>query len=399
MRTPVVALTAVVLASGCPEPVQGPSEDAGTVATPQGSEGGTCYPNQTCNQGLACLSDLCVLMPDAGQADTLAPDAAMPDVAATDTSAPDATSAADAVPPLDGNMADTATPTDAQQSVDGSEPDASSADDAAAQDGSAPDGAALDATSVDTHAADAASPDTAAADSAAPDTAPWCGDGTVNGDEDCEGSATTDCSSVDPRFASGIEATCDECTWETTVCLEPAVLKWANGGCAETWCQTGWYSSAAVADLDDAGGIEVVGALYSVFALSGETGETLWSHALGGRAWPGVVVADLDDSGDLEVAVASAASTITLVDHNGAIIDTLQPWGPGGAEIRGFAAADIDNNGPLELIATETGDGENLTVVSLVGNTATGWPQVTTGAASSHGIFNANIAVGDIDGD
>jgi len=32
--------------------------------------------------------------------------------------------------------------------------------------------------------------------------------------------------------------------------IETPVLKWQNGGCYSSWCETGWYSCPAVADLD-----------------------------------------------------------------------------------------------------------------------------------------------------
>ncbi len=38
---------------------------------------------------------------------------------------------------------------------------------------------------------------------------------------------------------------------KTTSTIAAPVLKWANGGCYSSWCETGWYSSPAVADLDD----------------------------------------------------------------------------------------------------------------------------------------------------
>jgi len=410
MRNLVSVLAAVALVSGCPEPVGGPSADAGSDSEQQGNEGHPCYPNQTCNDDLVCLSDLCVRLPDAGQPDSALPDVALPDTHAPDVSLPDTqvsdanlpdavspdVGAPDTSSPADGGLGDTASMDDAAQpdgwSGDTSAPDAVMVDSAMA------DTAAPDAPAADTAAPDTAAPDSAAADAAAPDAAPFCGDGTVNGDDDCEGADEIACSSVDPKYAPSANATCDACSWDTSDCREIAVLKWANGGCGPVTCQTGWYSSPAVADLDGTGGIEVIGALYTVYGLNGETGETLWSHALGGRAWSGVIVADLDDDTDLEVAVA--ARTVTLVDHSGVLIDTLEPWGGDGEEIRGLIAADLDNDGPLELIASEAGyDDVNLTVVSIAGVVATGWPQVTTSSAQSHGIFNANPAVGDIDGD
>jgi hypothetical protein len=58
-----IALTTTILASlaGCPSPsTNGP-------ATPEaGTEGSACYSNSTCDDGLICLSDLCV---DAGEGD------------------------------------------------------------------------------------------------------------------------------------------------------------------------------------------------------------------------------------------------------------------------------------------------------------------------------------------
>ena len=51
------------------------------------------------------------------------------------------------------------------------------------------------------------------------------------------------------------------------------VLKWQHGGCYSSWCETGWYSSPAVADLDGDGSMEVIGSAYSIFVLDGETGQ------------------------------------------------------------------------------------------------------------------------------
>jgi len=181
--------------------------------------------------------------------------------------------------------------------------------------------------------------------------------------------------------------------------LQAATLKWANGGCYSSWCETGWYSSPAVANLDDAGAVEVIGALYSVFTVNGETGADGWRVALPGRAWPGVIVGDLDDNGDLEIAVGSSDASVTLVDHTGTLVGTHQPFGDISNEVRGLAAADLEGDGPFELIVTKTGNEENIAVISAAGVVRGGWPQVTTSAGSAWGVYNANVAVGDIDGD
>ena len=49
-------------------------------------------------------------------------------------------------------------------------------------------------------------------------------------------------------------------------------LKWKLGGCYASWCETGWYSSPAVADLDGDGEKEVIAAAYSIFLIDGSSG-------------------------------------------------------------------------------------------------------------------------------
>ncbi len=62
----------------------------------QGSEGGACYANQTCNAGLTCLSNFCVAVPGDGSADMTIEDATLPDGSASDVGGGDATRDADA---------------------------------------------------------------------------------------------------------------------------------------------------------------------------------------------------------------------------------------------------------------------------------------------------------------
>ena len=63
----------------------------------------------------------------------------------------------------------------------------------------------------------------------------------------------------------------------TPQAIQAPVLKWQNGGCYSSWCETGWYSSPAVADLDGDGTMEVIGAAYTLFVLNGEDGSLKWS--------------------------------------------------------------------------------------------------------------------------
>ena len=50
--------------------------------------------------------------------------------------------------------------------------------------------------------------------------------------------------------------------------VQAPVLKWKYGGCYSSWCETGWYSSPAVADLDGNGSKEIIASAYSIVALN-----------------------------------------------------------------------------------------------------------------------------------
>ena len=43
--------------------------------------------------------------------------------------------------------------------------------------------------------------------------------------------------------------------------------KWQYKGCFSSWCQTGWYASPAVADLNGDGKPEVIWSPYSIFVV------------------------------------------------------------------------------------------------------------------------------------
>ena len=66
------------------------------------------------------------------------------------------------------------------------------------------------------------------------------------------------------------------CSQKVDATVNAPVLKWKDGGCYYSWCETGWYSSPAVADLDGNGTMEIIASAYSIVALEGVTGEVLW---------------------------------------------------------------------------------------------------------------------------
>jgi len=181
--------------------------------------------------------------------------------------------------------------------------------------------------------------------------------------------------------------------------IQAPVLKWQNGGCYSSWCETGWYSSPAAADLDGDGQVEVIGATYSLFILNGKDGTLKKSVAAPGssaRVWPGVVVADINQDGDLEIVTAHGSGYVRALDLYGNLLWTRRP---ANNEFRSLAVDDLDGNGDLEIaVGRALLDHFNAWVLEHTGDTRPGWPQLT-GEGSAAGIYNDNIGLGDLDGD
>ena len=179
--------------------------------------------------------------------------------------------------------------------------------------------------------------------------------------------------------------------------VQTPVLKWQNGGCYSSWCETGWYSSPAVADLDDDGTMEVIASAYSVVILDGATGtlEKRIEHD-GSRTWSGIVVSDLDGNGDLEIVTAHGGGYVQRINHAGNV-DWVQR--PATNEFRSLAAGDLDADGNLEIVVGLARlDDLNVWVLEDNGSLRAGWPQLT-GEGSAAGLYNDNIGLGDLDGD
>lgn len=181
---------------------------------------------------------------------------------------------------------------------------------------------------------------------------------------------------------------------------EPELL-WARGGCASGGCQTGWYGSPAVADVDGDGAAEVLWASADLVALRASDGAVAWRAAGAARAWAGPVVADLDGDGALEVAVGRGGGRLSVHDGAGGALR----WSAtlfGGAELRTLAAADLDADGDLELVtgAAKGLDAGQVTVLDAAGGAVAGWPAIHAGEPGyAAGLYNQNVAIADLDGD
>jgi hypothetical protein len=224
----------------------------------------------------------------------------------------------------------------------------------------------------------------------------------------------------DARVFSGVKILCLSALLNLAGFDDPAaaavgapVLKWEKGGCFSSWCETGWYSSPAVADLDGDGNMEVVASAYSIVVLDGATGTLKWRVNSGhdrqkpnadnvGRTWPGIVIADLDHDGELEIVTAHSGGWVSVLNRDGYFKSKKWPWrAPGGRELRSLSVGDLDRDGDLEIIVGRAaGSGTNTWVLEHTGAVRWGWPRLKSGDKSSAwGTYNANIGLGDLDGD
>lgn len=180
------------------------------------------------------------------------------------------------------------------------------------------------------------------------------------------------------------------------------VLKWQRGGCYSSWCETGWYSSPAVVDLEGDGSLEVIAASYSLVILDAASGGLERRiDPPGDRQWPSLVVADLEGDGDLEIVTAHGDGYLNVYNHTGGLVWSRQPTP--GSELRSLAAFDLDANGDLEIIVAATRSQSQWYVYEHNGAVRLGsWPQHSPDSDTNGytaGCYNENLAAGDLDGD
>ena len=178
------------------------------------------------------------------------------------------------------------------------------------------------------------------------------------------------------------------------------VLMWQYGGCLSgPHCQTGWYSSPAVADLDSDGRPEVMWDAGDVVALNGANGALKWRAPSSSRVWSGVAVADLTGDGTLEVIAGRNSDQLAVYDRFGNTMWTRSPFGSG--EIRTLAVADLEHDGRLEIIVGTAGFASfQVNVFEPDGTVRAGWPVRHSGdPGSGSGLWNQNVVVADMNGD
>ena len=160
--------------------------------------------------------------------------------------------------------------------------------------------------------------------------------------------------------------------------VQTPILKWQNGGCYASWCETGWYSSPAVADLDGDGKPEVIGAAYTLFVLNGEDGSVQWSvDPPGSRVWPGVVARRLERGWRPGNRRRQRRRQCGRLQSPGKS-EPGWPKNPASNEFRSLAVGDLDDNGDMEIaVGQALLDKVNVWVLEHTGNIRAGWPQIT----------------------
>ena len=186
-----------------------------------------------------------------------------------------------------------------------------------------------------------------------------------------------------------------------TAGVSAPVLMWQYGGCLPgPSCDTGWYSSPAVADIDGDGLPDVVWGNYDVVALNGADGSLKWRATSSHRVWPSIAVAALTAGGPLEVIAARASDELTVYDGFGNTVWTRNPFGTG--ELRTLAVADLESDGRLEILVGRTGGDQSpqLTAFEPDGTVRPGWPVRHSGEPGfGWGLYNQNVVVADMNGD
>jgi hypothetical protein len=179
-------------------------------------------------------------------------------------------------------------------------------------------------------------------------------------------------------------------------------LKWQYGGCTAPvhYCDTGWYASPAVADIDGDNKPEVIWGGYDLFALNGENGGVQWTAPNGSRIWPGIAVADINNNGSLEIVVGRNDDQVTVYNSAGGVVWTRNPFGDG--EVRTLAVEDLEQDSQLEVVVGRAsgGDTRQVNVYEPNGSVRPGWPARRDGEPGyGWGMYNENITIADLNGD
>jgi len=170
------------------------------------------------------------------------------------------------------------------------------------------------------------------------------------------------------------------------------------------------FGSAATADIDEDGHLEIVFGTYfndeHIYALNAENGTLLWKYNTGGCNDASPVIADVDQDGELEVVVP-ASSPYRIYCFNGATgeVEWSRSTGYPNCIDSPPAVADVDNDGKPEIIfGTFYGyvfclNGENGSICWQINLGTDSYIQSGPNILDIDGDTNLDVVVAQYDGD
>jgi hypothetical protein len=116
------------------------------------------------------------------------------------------------------------------------------------------------------------------------------------------------------------------------------------------------YSTPALGDVDNDGGIEVVigSGDGNIYVLDGVSGALEYCHGTGGAVHASAAIANLDGDSYLEIVMGSGDGDIYCLQWDGVVGSVEWTYTTGAAVFSSAAIGDIDNDGNLEIVDAST---------------------------------------------
>ncbi len=215
----------------------------------------------------------------------------------------------------------------------------------------------------------------------------------------------------------------------------PSLMYSGIGRHPEGHIDEAYYSTPSVLDINGDGRLEIISSAYAIYSIDAATGNINWKIPSGydrsnadvhpiGRAFADIITKDINNDGAFEIVTGHSVSFEGTTPINNefwqgvlAVYDSEGYFKSGWPKrlpkpVTSVVVYDLDGDGFSEIIAGTSGEtSTSVWVFDAWGNLMDGWPQLndytdtnkntdlSQNTGYQYGIFNNNIAVGDINGD